>query len=1412
MGKRSSSSRQQVTEYRMSLHYGLCLGKVDTIRRIKIGDKVAWSGNVTTQTPIAISAEQLFGGERKEGGVSGTAYFLPGNNDQVLPENLAARFGLTSATAPGFRGFGSLFFVGNDYQVPGTETYTRYDGEFTEGVRRNAYRFTGFYWGHNTPFIREAEITVTCKPVGLDPSTALIPNEDFPDYPDANPAHIIFECLTDTDFGKGDPLSMFDLNEWNAVAQLFYDEKFGLSLGWRQQATIESFIDEIIDHVQAVLFIHPATGKWTIRPLRDDYDTELLDSFSMDNAVLKSFQRKAWGEIVNEVILTWTNPLNEKEETVTMQDLAAIAIQGNVSTTSPNMYGIRKRSLANVVCARELSQRSAPLAAVELETERANWGKLPGDVIRLDWSEHDLSGLVFRVMRTSKPSKSGKITVSLMEDIFSLTKPALLPDTSSQWEDPSEDPEEVQQARVFTLPYSMAAAIGQSVGEDTILYPNALTGILAHHSSSDVIEIELFSEVIRPDGRALYERIGAKPVAGYAILLEAFPLEATTHYDALPGSATGRTPVEGGLALIGNGTEDECELCLIIADPIAGWVLKRGAYDTVPRTWPAGTPIWFFDTITDVADTSRTRGLGESASYKILARTSKGTLDPALVSATSVTVSDRPHRPNRPANVKVNGAAFSAVSINGLSEVTVTWSRRNRLVEDSIPSDWDAADVLPEAGQTTIIRAVNSVGEELGRWTDVTGNSKVVSTAAFTGEGAIYLHLFSARDDLASLESYGIWLLEAGVSQPANLPNLGDLDSLLPGTSDLVEGGGNSGRNLCPDPYFQDPVLWGLGAGPWYSVSRAGSSYPAEFGTPKALELLGSHYSGFEKKTVRSSVLSGLFGSGRDLELSAIAKNEGSGAAKITLEVQFYKSDDGLAVGGPNVISWSKGDSGRKTLKITPPLQADAKRFSIYNEAGVAWSGNAAISDIQLVEYEVPSSGGLGGRSAADILADLKGRELEIEQNAANLIKEVLDRHDKVRRRRDEIMEGRQEAFNIVETERTERVAADEAEATTRTTQISAINGNIALVESNITTVATDLSALTLSTNTQISAINGNLAAVEGSITTVATDLSAEVDARTTAVATVAGNLSALQSAYNLTVGEVSSQGTLLNSLTATVNSQGATLSAVSSDLNTVEASVNQLTATRIQQVTAGSTFAGVMFSAVESGGANASDIRFAAGKFGYGANYADPDMVLDMVSRSRYVWNTARTHKTIEEDWADGRIRLRKADGTLVFDSETGLQIAGAPSVLFTQGPATTSALIGSGAVGTTWTTVAEVNLNSLPDNGKFDTDIDFGIARITSGSDFFPASGEWRVVVAQGVNTTQIGEVGYWQQQRRVQPGEGGDPTLYIADALQLTGRRQMAQPYTGDVIFRLQVRRTITNGSATVDRVYLSANRHP
>ena len=140
MGSKSGST-VPVTDYRYSIHMGICHGPVDSINKIVIGDKTAWCGYESGQSDIDINLPDLFGGDKKEGGPVGIAEFYPGSLTQLATSELASRRGKTPSTTPAGRGVASVFFRGKSNN--------------------------GFKWMTNNPYMPSTEISVTRLPKQL---------------------------------------------------------------------------------------------------------------------------------------------------------------------------------------------------------------------------------------------------------------------------------------------------------------------------------------------------------------------------------------------------------------------------------------------------------------------------------------------------------------------------------------------------------------------------------------------------------------------------------------------------------------------------------------------------------------------------------------------------------------------------------------------------------------------------------------------------------------------------------------------------------------------------------------------------------------------------------------------------------------------------------------------------------------------------------------------------------------------------------------------------------------------------------------------------------------------------------------------------------------------------------------------
>lgn len=259
----SSSSKAQTIGYRyyFDIHFGLGL-PIDEICQIRASGKVAWSGSVTNNGQVYISAPNLFGGDKGEGGLEGTLDMMFGEESQTVVSRLAAMLG---GIVPAFRGVTTAFYSG---LVTSMNPYPK----SWMILRRGGNRLwdDGGAWYPEKQFIWLANNAIKSM----------------------NPAHILFLMYTGRRF-RGLPREYMDTTAWRTAADQLYSEQFGLCLEWKRSDSFKSFRDSVLAHISAEVYLDRSTGLISIRLLRDDYDVNKLPLFDEDSGLLEVTQMEA---------------------------------------------------------------------------------------------------------------------------------------------------------------------------------------------------------------------------------------------------------------------------------------------------------------------------------------------------------------------------------------------------------------------------------------------------------------------------------------------------------------------------------------------------------------------------------------------------------------------------------------------------------------------------------------------------------------------------------------------------------------------------------------------------------------------------------------------------------------------------------------------------------------------------------------------------------------------------------------------------------------------------------------------------------------------------------------------------------------------------------------------------------------
>ncbi|HEX7647403.1 MAG TPA: phage tail protein, partial [Noviherbaspirillum sp.] len=405
---------KQTTGYRyyMGLHAGVCHGPVDALIEIRGGDTTIWSGSQNASGSITINAPNAYGGDTREGGVQGKLDVMMGEPTQGVNAYLQSVIGgLQNA----YRGLLTLVFNGG--QIAANNPYPK---PWAFRVQRATAG-----WDNNNPwYTAKAQITLSNGAKGM------------------NPAHIVYEVLTNRDWGMGYPPGIIDTVAFQAAADQLYTEGFGLCLLWLRTDTIESFLQLIMDYVGAVLVQSKTTGLFQFNLIRGGYNVGTLPVITRDDIIeLTSLEAGSITGSTNEVVANWFDPTLKLARVTTVQALGAIQSQGVVVSTAKDYPGIASSDLAARVAQRDLRAVSVPLKRVKLKLDRSAYAFLPGGLFVLNFPDEQISSMVFRIGEVDYGTLTqGYISVTAIQDVFALPDTTYVVGQTTGWTVPDQTP------------------------------------------------------------------------------------------------------------------------------------------------------------------------------------------------------------------------------------------------------------------------------------------------------------------------------------------------------------------------------------------------------------------------------------------------------------------------------------------------------------------------------------------------------------------------------------------------------------------------------------------------------------------------------------------------------------------------------------------------------------------------------------------------------------------------------------------------------------------------------------------------------------------------------------------------------------------------------------------------------------
>lgn len=519
---------------------------------------------------------------------------------------------------------------------------------------------------------------------------------------DMNPAHIIRECLTDPDWGMGYPVANIDDASFTAAADTLYSEGFGLSLLWDKQMEIEEFITLIIQHIDAALCLDRTTGLFTLKLIRNDYvEDDLITLGDADIISVEGYSRPTMDELVNEVVVNFNHGETGDTASVTAQETALIQMQGGVVPTTIQYPGITNYALASRVAQRDLMVLSSPLLKGNINAIRKAADLNIGGVFKFEWSDFHSGYVVMRITGMSfGDGKDNQISITCIQDIFSLPIEAMTTTPEIEWTNPSQEPSPTDYDIVVEAPYF---ELVQRYGDIVVDQHLDIAPDLGYFLATAIRPAYAVNAKLAVDSGAGYEDAQDIDFCPSAVL--------TANIDRMATEIPIGSGIDLDLIVVGSHAQLGTELIRI--DTITSTLLTvgRGILDTVPKDHSIGEMLFAWDYYAEGDETEYADG--ESIDVKIIPVSSAGEVDISQAAANTLVFDQRAIRPFPAGKLTVNTEYFPTAIVGTL---VLSWAHRDRLQQTGgILDDFTDGDIGPETNTTYTLRIYDAVTDDLLR-------------------------------------------------------------------------------------------------------------------------------------------------------------------------------------------------------------------------------------------------------------------------------------------------------------------------------------------------------------------------------------------------------------------------------------------------------------------------------------------------------------------------------------------------------------------------------------------------------------------------------------------------------------------------------------------------------------------------
>lgn len=570
---------------------------------------------------------------------------------------------------------------------------------------------------------------------------------------DMNPAHILYKVMTNKDWGMGYNPHDLDEPSFKKAADTLYNERFGMSLLWDASKTIEDFNSDILDAIDGVIRVNVLSGKFELVLIRDNYNIDDLPVLDEDSVVeIKRFERAAWGDSANEIVLTYKDRM-EKDVVLTKQNLAAIEIQRGIISSAQTYKGIHTPHIAEMIASRELKLMSSSVAKVSLKVNRLHYLLQNGDVFVLSWDELGIKRMVCRVASIVKGEfDDGTIDIEAVEDVFGVSSSMFaVTEDGGEYKDLHVPltPIPVKEGRVVEASYHDI----QTAVEPAML--ETVTNLIDNGSAFAITLVDKPSQTT-----VRYDLYASK--AGQAYSLVASDVYFTPVFKLAHNVGIDFTEFQID-DIKNQPPEITSDMYLLVGDECMGIVsanydegkvvVRRGILDTLPEYHSFEDMCYIVSRVS--SSDVNSYPVGGTLSYKAVSE--------GINSATSIndaielpaTLVGRAARPAPVNSVFINNTTYPE-TIGVKDTISLRWSNRNRKTVTTSNVYWGSASIEAEEGQTVNIRLKNPetgalLFEKKG-FTDTTIN--IAPVAAEGWPKYVQIEIETERNKLTSWQNF----------------------------------------------------------------------------------------------------------------------------------------------------------------------------------------------------------------------------------------------------------------------------------------------------------------------------------------------------------------------------------------------------------------------------------------------------------------------------------------------------------------------------------------------------------------------------------------------------------------------------------------------------------------------------------